>query len=299
MLAVLIAPASFLLTGSARQQHARRAAVSMSEPNFYAVYHTFKPNTAEAWWTGLKDVDLSEMSKLQYESGIFNHLFLPSSAEGHILCLWECQDTELSPKQFQEFIDGPESPAGDALYNKVYKVSPGAVLPASAWPSMSTEAPTFIAQGPQAASEDATGHFFWVHHTFRRKKAKRFFEAMATLDYAAFEAANAAKGVKNHCFMPTGPADKDPVFCVWETDKAMTASEFAAFIDGPDGPSPGTFNNVVYPVIAGGVAPPTAFPGSVEGSWLDETVAKIEEMLPFKVADLAAKFEEAAKNIGA
>ena len=207
-----------------------------------------------------------------------------------MLCVWECKD-DMEPKEFTAFINGPDSPA-QGLINKAYKVMPGAGVPPSAWPAMPT--PTAVVQGDQDASEAPTGHYFWISHAFNKGKADEFFAAMATMDLEAFDAANVAKGFKNHAFMPSGPTDKDPVFCIWESKEAMTVAEFQAFIDGPDGPAPGTFVNSVYPVMAGATVPPTAWPKS----FLDEAMDKIESMMPFKVDSLVAKFEEATKSIG-
>ena len=110
---------------------------------------------------------------------------------------------------------------------------------------------------------------------------------MATIDMDAFAADNKKKGFCNHLFMPT--TDPSTVFCVWESKAPMEVAAFQEFIDGPDGPAPGIFTNVAYPVMAGGSVPSAAFPKS----WLDETMEKIEEILPLKLDEIKAKFEGA------
>ena len=112
----------------------------------------------------------------------------------------------------------------------------------------------------------------------------------------AFAAANKEKGFVNHLFMPT--TDPSTVFCVWESKAPMTVPEFTAFIDGPEGPSPGTFTNAAYAVMEGGTVPSAAFPVS----WLDETMAKIETVLEdFKIEpaieSFTKKIEELTKSI--
>ena len=57
------------------------------EPTFYAVYHTFKPRAAKAWWANMKSLDFRDVAQAQHAAGIFGHAFLPSEPEGPILCL--------------------------------------------------------------------------------------------------------------------------------------------------------------------------------------------------------------------
>ena len=220
-----------------RTAPSRTVAPSM---NYYAVFHNFKPGKADEFWGAMGDVDFAAMAEAQHEAGIFNHYFMPSDVEGPIMCLWECKDKEMGSDDFQAFIDGPESPAAD-LVNKVYPINDMGVTPSSAWPTM------------PAAPTKSSGSFFWVKHTFNQGEAPAFWESMATIDMEAFAAANKEKGFVNHLFMPT--TDPSTVFCVWESKAPMTVPEFTAFIDGPEGPSPGTFTNAAYAVMEGGTVP--------------------------------------------
>ena len=220
---------------------------------------------------------MAAMAKAQHAEGVFNHFFLPGAPDGPILCLWECQDLAMGKKAMQKFIDGPSSPAS-TLVNEVYPVygSSFPATPASAWPQM-----------PKAAAA-SSGSFFWVHHTFNKGQSASFFEGLADMDAAAFTAAMKAKGFYNHCFLPTGMGDADPVFCIWESKKPMSAEDFQVFIDER---APGIFTNAVYKVMDGGAVPSAAFPAS----FLDETMAKIEEALK----DGGLKIEGALKEIEA
>jgi len=177
----------------------------------------------------------------------------------------------------------PTSPASpDFLTNVAYKVMPGAFTPARAWPSM-----------PKAPTK-SSGSFFWVEHKFNKGMCQPFWDAMADFDGDATMEKNHALGFHNHFFMPTGQKESDAVFCVWESKAPCTVDDFQTFIDGADGPAPGVFTNIVYPVMDGAAVPSAAFPVS----WLDETMAKIEELLEdFSVESFAKKFEEATKKM--
>jgi hypothetical protein len=250
--------------------------VAMADTNFYAVSHTFAKNAnVEEWWGQVAEADFAAMAKEQHAGGIFNHYFLPSAVEGPILCVWECKDTEMGSKDFADFIDGPTSPAGEALVNKVYPINPAASGLASAWPTMPKEAVA------------STGSFFYVQHAFNKGKASEFWDGMAEVDLDAFAAANKAKGFSNHLFMPT--TDPSTVFCVWESKEPMAAADFQTFIDAEV--FPGVFKNTVYEVMPGAQTPSAAFPVS----WFDSTYAKIEELLPLKLDEIVAKIKEATK----
>lgn len=255
---------------------ARRSSVALAElqSNFYAVYHTVKPGTANEFWDGIAQADGTAMCKAQHKMDIFNHNFLPAAANGPILCVWECKDLSVDSQQFEAFIDAPEWHSGN-LSNKIYPINPIGIVPPSAWPRMPSK--------PAASS----GSFFWVHHTFRKGKAHDFWADMAEMDMDAFEATCRAQGVVNHYFLPT--TDPDTVFCVWESEKPMDATEFQAWMDGPNGVSPGMFDNVVYPVVEGATLPSAKFPRS----WLDDTMAKVEKLLPLNVETLVARLEKA------
>ena len=248
--------------------------ITMADSNFYAVFHTFKRGKKDAFWESLADADFAAMAKAQHESGIFNHYFMPADVDGPVLCLWECKDTEMGSVAFKEFIDGPDSPAAD-LNNKVYPINEAAATPGSAWPTMpKTPVPT-------------TGSFFWVQHAMNKGKNDEFWETVASVDMAAFAAANKAKGFHNHNFLPT--TDPSCIFCVWETKEPMEAAEFQTFIDSEV--FPGLMTNRVYPTMEGASLPSAAF----TTSWLDETMKKIEEFSNFNLEEIVAKLKEATK----
>ena len=46
-------------------------------------------------------------------------------------------------------------------------------------------------------------------------------------------------GFHNNTFVPTGPTDESPIFCIWECKSDTSPEAFQAFIDGPDGPGAG------------------------------------------------------------
>lgn len=202
----LLALASSLVLPTVRSPTARsplatsRAASPLmsGEPTFYAVYHTFKPRAAKAWWANMKSLNFKDVAKAQHAAGIFGHAFLPSEPEGPILCLWECKE-KMSLQEFENFIDGPNSPAGGALINKAFRVLPSGLTPPSAWPTL-----------PKTPAK-STGSFFWVHHSFVDQNAhKSFWEFADQANWADLAAKNRANGVHNHCFLPTGTSHKAP-----------------------------------------------------------------------------------------
>ena len=249
--------------------------------DFYGVYHTFKAGREEEWWAQMSEMDMDAFAKTNHADGIYAHNFLPAAIEGPILCVWETKE-KTTPVEFQTFIDGF---TGDALVNEVYKIEDGAFTPESAWPTM------------PAKPKPTTGAFFWVNHSFKRGQADKFFASLADFDADAFAEANEAKGFCNHYFLPTGATKQDPVFCVWESKEDMSIEEFQNFIDGPDGPGPDVFNNVVHKVMPGGNVPSAAF--SASASPFDDIMSKIEELLPLKMDDIVAKIKDATKSLGA
>ncbi len=71
-----------------------------------------------------------------------------------------------------------------------------------------------------------------------------------------------AQGFHNHAFLPIGP--EGPVFCLWESSADVSADDFQAFVDGPEGPGEGrVFDNAVSKVSGepakGAVNPPSFF----------------------------------------
>ena len=270
-----IATASLSLSVGLRGPVAK-ARVAAPAMNFYTVYHEFKEGKADEFWSGVADIDMGAFAKSQHESGVFNHYFMPSDYNGPIMCVWECKNKAMGSDDFQDFIDGPESPAA-GLINKVYPINEMGFAPASAWPTM------------PAAPVKSTGSFFWVKHVFRESATEGFWANMASIDMDALAAANKEKGFTNHLFMPT--TDPTTVFCVWESKVPMTAGEFTMFIDGEEGPAPGVFTNFVYPVMEGGSVPSAAFPMT----WQDEVMAKIDEVLPMSLDEMVTKIKEMTK----
>ncbi len=82
---------------------------------------------------------------------------------------------------------------------------------------------------------------FWiVAHTFKEGKAAGFFEWIATLkpeDWTAVHEKNFKNNMWNHSFTPS--TNGQNCFCCWESKDDLSAEEFQAFIDGPDGPGAG------------------------------------------------------------
>ena len=67
---------------------------------------------------------------------------------------------------------------------------------------------------------------------------------------------NVKTGVWNHTFMPSGGED---VYCIWETKAGTSGEDFQKLVDGPDGPSKGTFVNKVGKVVPGASNPVSFF----------------------------------------
>jgi len=224
-------------------------------PCFFSVVHTFVDDAkAETWWAGVKAMtpeDLAAVAEKYHSLGFHYHNFLPSESTGLINCLWECKgETDL--EAFQAFIDGPDSPAGGGVsVNKVYKVLPGAVMPAS----------HFASDAPAAPAAPSSGSFFWVFHTFKAGTAEGFWEMLGDLSPADIEEMGAKQlglGFHNHTFAPLDPSG--PCICLWESRVPMTAEEFGEFMNGPDGPGAGAvFDNVVHKVPEGAVVPSAKF----------------------------------------
>lgn len=82
--------------------------------------------------------------------------------------------------------------------------------------------------------------FWFVFHTFKEGKAPGFFEWVGSLkpeDWAAVHEKNLTKDMWNHSFTPSSNGKN--AFCYWESKDDISAEEFQAFIDGPDGPGAG------------------------------------------------------------
>lgn len=201
---------------------------------------------APKWFGGLQKVFETEggfdkMVAARDKAGYANHFFLPESGDDKpMMCLWEGKPGSTA-EAFQPLIDGSEfisvdgSPVSGAIKNTVFPVMPGGMLPPSAFGGEKA--------GPPKPS---TGAWFFVKHNLKEGKGDDFWAWMGALDMKAYtEKANAA-GFANPCFCPT--AKEGPLFCIWETKADMSAEEFTKFIDGPDGPAPGTMENVVHKV---------------------------------------------------
>ena len=80
--------------------------------------------------------------------------------------------------------------------------------------------------------------FFHVHHEFRAGAAQAWWEAAQAAmapggGWDEAVAKNLEAGFYNHSFCPVG--SEGPAFCIWEVREGITAEEFQAFIDGPNG----------------------------------------------------------------
>ena len=236
----------------------------MAAPAFVAVVHEFRPGAGEAWWAGLdalmKDPEaFVAMGEKQRALGYFNHAFLPSGGEGPVLCLWECRDAA-AREGFQAFIDGPESPAGQASFNnRVFSAAEGAKLPASFFAAPPADPPPSGSLAPGGARE-SSGAFWWVLHEFKNKKAAgQWWEGMSKADPAEMGAAHAAMGYHNHVFSPSEAGGNGPMLCVWESQADVSTAAFQAFIDGEKGPGGEHLTNTCYKVVPGAIAPSAHF----------------------------------------
>ena len=230
---------------------------------FFIVEHTFKENKADDWWKTITKTmsdpkKAAAMTNKQRECGFANHMFMPEGGEKPMYCLWEAKE-ETSKEAFQTFIDGPDGPGAEAMRNTVYQAMPGAGLPGTLF-----QVPDAPILPPPATTK---GAFFWIHHEFKSPDtAKEFWNMMATMDMMKFTMRCNELGFHNHTFAPCG--QEGPCFCVWESAKDISAQEFQAFIDGPDGPGAGKiFNNLVHKVPKGmGLLPSAVFATSIPGT---------------------------------
>lgn len=229
-------------------------------PIFISVVHKFNEGKAETWWAGITAV-LGDAEKMaagaaeQKELGYVNHYFMPSTT-GQINCLWECRD-EVAAAAFQSFIDGPKGPGAmggvpDAFVNDCYRAVPGAAVPASA----------FSDDAAPAEKKQSSGAFWWVYHEFKDGAAESWWGTMSKVmgDPEAMKAMTAKHiecGFFNHSFVPAG-GDK-PMVCIWEAKADVSAEDFQAFIDGPNGPGGGALVNTCFKVAPGANVPSAYF----------------------------------------
>lgn len=109
---------------------------------------------------------------------------------------------------------------------------------------------------PTTQTMSLTPCFFSVVHEFKAGKADDFWGLMNSMSPADWEAMTTKQhslGFHNHSFLPSSPTGL--VNCLWEAKVDATVDDFQAFIDGPDGPAPGVFNNKVYKVMPGALLP--------------------------------------------
>lgn len=226
----------------------------------WVVEHKFVPGKAEEWWAGTAKMmadpaAFAAWTARQAELGFVNHHFMPQAMGGDadMMCIWETKE-EVTAKQFQQFIDGPDGPSFGALVNTCHTALPGGIFPATG----------FKVNVPNIAKVEPTrGSFFWIHHEFKSADtAKQFWGMMGGMgpaDMRAMGQKNHELGFHNHFFVPCGEAG--PAFCVWESEKDLTVEEFQRFIDGPDGPGAGKiFDNACRKVAAGANVPSAKFP---------------------------------------
>ena len=228
---------------------------------FFVVWHEFTaPGKGGEWFSGLQEVASKEngfgaMMAAREEAGYFNHFFLPEVGDDKpMLCLWEGKPGSVA-EAFQPLIDGKDfisvdgAPASSVIKNTIFTVMDGAMVPPSAFGGKKPEPPT-----------PSPGAWFFVKHNLKEGKQDDFWTWMQTLDMGAFAEKAKAAGFANPCFCPT--AQEGPFFCIWEANSDVSTEDFQAFIDGPDGPAPGTMENVVHKVnkeAAGNFLPSTSF----------------------------------------
>lgn len=227
--------------------------IKPEEPVFFAVVHEFiDASKAEAFWKAFGEMTQEQMAEMNAKNdalGFHNHSYMPSSAEGPVLCLWEVKP-EATTETMQTFIDSPDGPTMGAMINTVHKAMPGAIVPSS-----------FFSGPPAGEPAKTTGSFFWVHHTFQEGAADGFWEMLSKMsaeDMAAMQEKNATLGFHNHAFLPCSA--EGPCICIWESKEPMASEEFQTFIDGPDGPGAGlVFKNVVHAAMEGAALPSAKF----------------------------------------
>lgn len=226
------------------------------DPVFYSVEHTFVDDQkkVDGWleFVGAqKPEDQKANSDKWHAMGFHNHAFLPASmsAGGKVNCLWECK-VDCSPEVFQSFVDGPDGPGEGVFVNKCFKMMPGGLVPESFFANKEVEHP----------KNSPAGDVFWVRHDFVSADAGgkfwSFMQSLKPSDMAGLTAKWNGIGYHNHTFFPGAP--EGPCYCIWEADKTMSVEDFAAFIDGPDGPGQGVpgvdgsvFKNTCHKVLPG------------------------------------------------
>jgi hypothetical protein len=231
--------------------------------SFFVAYQTFRASTSADvgdWWSGMAEAQLSKASEMQLERGIYLHTFMPTSEVGPVLGLWECREATTCAA-LKEFVEGPARPPGDVLDTRVHAVDvelPG-LLPETAWPP-SSKPPR---HRPPLVS---TGSFFWATHTFDDASAASSFWSWAR----EHDLSSPHPGLlHHHCFLPTGVAEADPVFSVWESREPLGVEEFQRFLDGPNSLVAGLCTSQAMELTNLALPPSAAFPrrqGSFAGS---------------------------------
>ncbi|XRB12885.1 hypothetical protein RI054_05g27210 [Pseudoscourfieldia marina] len=186
--------------------------------------------------------------------------------------------TKLARVEFEPLKPGPSGPPAFYVANGGVLGAPPAAAPAPA-PEMT--------------------NLFAVYHTFEEGKAEAWWENMTKLtpeDMGAMAAKQKSLGFVNQYFMPTAPSDS-PIYCIWESEKAVTDEEFQTFIDGPDGPGPGSLINKCYRVMPGGFMPPSAFGASDAPAEVKPTTGKLFWIKHDFLEGAAAKFWEQAASM--
>lgn len=110
---------------------AKPAGPAQSTGSWFLVHHTFRRGEAEPFWErigAMAPEDWVAMTERFNELGFHNHFFNPTTDPSTVFCLWECKD-DISERDFQKFIDGPDGPGPGVFRNDCLKVAPGAVLP--------------------------------------------------------------------------------------------------------------------------------------------------------------------------
>ena len=213
-----------------------------TKSRFFAVYHSFNEGKADDWWAAMMKMtpdDMMAAAKKNQSVGFHNHTFMPEGGDKPVYCLWE-SEKDITEEEFQTFIDGPDGPGPGVFTNKVRRHMAGGGI---------TPAPFFGgASPPSSGMPGATsGCFYWVFHTFKEGAAEKFFGMMAGMTPADMEAGvakNQSLGFHNNTFVPTGPDDASPIFCIWECKEDTSPEAFQAFIGAKTTPCERDFRSV-------------------------------------------------------
>jgi hypothetical protein len=217
---------------------------------WYVATQTLNEDSAEQWFDKWSEVNYDKMAAAQHMLGVFRHALLPGRGVNEpMLCLYECKDG-MDTDAFQALLETADTGlAGWDFHSQAFSISPGAIMPTSAWAH-----PT----APALASP-STGSYFWTLHDFLNEDAAdAYWESIRRLDGSSVFESPYPDLLRRHCYLPTGQGAADPIFCIWETRNKMSADEFEGFINGPNSPSADLFASRVYHAPSSFALPPAA-----------------------------------------